>query len=167
MLGQLQDAGNTSTLAHYLELLSQAGLMAGLAKYSGSRVRQRGSSPKLLVLNTALMSAHLREDQAAARRTPEIWGRLVESAIGAHLVNSASASLAEVSWWRDGRYEVDFVVSDGRALVAIEVTSGRRKDRLLGLETFVRQYPQARPLLVGAQGISLEAFLARPAADWL
>ncbi|MEA3365143.1 MAG: AAA family ATPase, partial [Candidatus Hydrogenedentes bacterium] len=51
MVGQLQEAGNTTTLAHYLELLKGAGLLTGLAKYSGQVVRQRASSPKLLVMN--------------------------------------------------------------------------------------------------------------------
>jgi len=57
MLGQLHDAGNTTTLAHYLELLSGAGLLTGLSKFARHAVRQKGSSPKLQVLNTALMVA--------------------------------------------------------------------------------------------------------------
>src|SRR5205823_12952330 len=82
MLGQLQDAGNTTTLAHYLDLLGGAGMVTGLSKFSGSKVRQRGSSPKLLVLNTALMTASLDATFAQARREPELWGRIVESAVG-------------------------------------------------------------------------------------
>ncbi len=68
MLGQLQDAGNTTTLVHYLDLLSAAGMLTGLQKFSGARVRQRGSSPKLLVLNTALMSATSAEVKSGRRR---------------------------------------------------------------------------------------------------
>ena len=52
-----KDAGNTTTLAHYLNLLEGAGLLVGLQKYAGQKVRRRSSSPKLLVLNTGLMSA--------------------------------------------------------------------------------------------------------------
>ncbi len=85
MVGQLQDAGNTTTLAHYLDVLSHAGLVTGLQKYSGARLRQRGSSPKLLVLDNALMTALLTTDLARSREQPEIWGSIVESAIGAHL----------------------------------------------------------------------------------
>lgn len=89
MLGQLQDAGNTTTLAHYLELLAGAGMLTGLQKFSGSRVRQRGSSPKLLALNTALVSATSGVSARSARRDPDLWGRLTETAVGAHLVNTA------------------------------------------------------------------------------
>lgn len=73
MVGQLQDAGNTTTLAHYLELLEGAGLMMGLQKYSGGAVRRRSSSPKLLVLNTALMAATsgLGFDEVRARG--DVW----------------------------------------------------------------------------------------------
>lgn len=60
MLGQLTDAGNTVTLAHYLELLQGAGMIAGLSKYAHGLVRQRGSSPKFQVCNHfgARMVAH-------------------------------------------------------------------------------------------------------------
>ena len=167
MLGQLQDAGNTTTLAHYLDLLAQAGLVTGLAKYSGARIRQRGSSPKLVVLNSALMTAHLTLDLSAARIAPEIWGRIVETAIGAHLVNSGLAAGVEVGWWRDSRYEVDYVLSRGGSATGIEVTSGRRKDRLPGLGALRRDHPQVRTLLVGGQGVTLEDFLSRPAGDWI
>jgi predicted AAA+ superfamily ATPase len=81
MMGQLQDAGNTTTLAHYLRLLAGAGLVTGLSKYSGQKVRQRASSPKLLACNTALMSATAHLTFAEARRF-EYWGRVVETAGG-------------------------------------------------------------------------------------
>ncbi len=96
MLGQLHDAGNTTTLAHYLELLGSAGMLAGLAKFSGSAARQRGSSPKLQVLNTALMTAQSGLSYEEARADHEFWGRLVESAVGAHLCNAAATGVCEV-----------------------------------------------------------------------
>lgn len=167
MLGQLQDAGNTTTLAHYLELLAGAGMLTGLQKYSGSRVRQRGSSPKLLALNSALVSATAGLDFREARRDPELWGRLVETAVGAHLVNSAQGSEVEVSYWRERNREVDFVLQRGRRLAAIEVTSGRRKDSLPGLGAFAAESSSTRTLLVGGQGVPLEGFLGEPAEHWL
>jgi predicted AAA+ superfamily ATPase len=162
MLGQLHDAGNTTTLAHYLRLLAGAGMVSGLSKFSGSRVRQRSSSPKLLVRNTALMSATsgLSFDQAA--QDADFWGRLVESAVGAHLVNAE----IDCFYWRERNREVDFVGRAGRAVVAIEVTSGRRKSSLPGLATFVREHAAARPLLVGGQGVGVEDFLGSPAERW-
>ena len=81
MLGQLHDAGNTVTLAHYLHLLRGAGMVAGLSKYSHGQVRQRGSSPKLQVLNTALMTAQAGRTFTEARQDGNHWGRLVESSV--------------------------------------------------------------------------------------
>lgn len=163
MLGQLQDAGNTTTLAHYLELLAGAGLVVGLEKFSGSALRRRGSSPKLLALNTALISATAGLSPREARANPEVWGRLVETAVGAHLVNAG----LEVHWWRERNLEVDFVVRRGRTVVPIEVTSGRRKGSLPGMAAFARAFRPARRLLVGGQGIPLEEFLSRPAEAWI
>lgn len=158
LLGQLQDRGNTATLAHYLELLDGAGMIRGLQKYSGSLVRQRGSSPKLLALNTALVSAMLGLTLADARRDPAIWGRLVETAVGAHLANDRGV---ELMYWREGAREVDYVARVGRSIVAIEVASGSRKDSLPGMNAFLDKHERARPLLVGAQGIPIEDFLLR------
>lgn len=159
MTGRLQDAGNTTTLAHYLELLGGAGFVLGLEKYSGRKIRQRGSSPKLQVLNTALMSAALGLDFSATRKDPEVWGRLVESAVGAHLVNQARLVDAHVTYWRDKNREVDFVVQSGKKLFAIEVKSGARPRALPGIEMFRKEHPEARPLLVGPGGIPLDQFL--------
>jgi predicted AAA+ superfamily ATPase len=167
MLGQLQDAGNTTTLAHYLDLLKGAGLVAGLAKYSGQRIRQRGSSPKLQVLNTALMSALARTSFANILADPERWGRLVESAVGAHLLNSAAGTGVEVHYWLDRNREVDFVLAKGDDTVAIEVKSGRREISFPGTGSFARAFQVKRQLLVGAQGIALEEFLNTPAEHWM
>jgi predicted AAA+ superfamily ATPase len=167
MLGQLQDAGNATTLAHYLDLLAGAGMLTGLQKYSGAAVRQRGSSPKLQVLNTALMTAQsgLSPDEARADR--EYWGRLVESAVGAHLANAAAGGECEVFYWRERSREVDFVARRGRRVVAIEVKSGRAPDALAGLAAFSDAFKPAGTLLVGGTGIPVEEFLEQPVEHWL
>ncbi len=167
MLGQLQEAGNTTTLAHYLTLLDGAGLLTGLSKYAGQRVRQRASSPKLQVQNTALMSAYQELGFREARRTPETWGRLVESAIGAHLINSCRGTEIEVFYWNERNKEVDFILKFGKKVVALEVKSGRKRERLPGMLAFDQAFHPQRKLLVGAQGISIEEFLSKPAASWL
>lgn len=166
MVGQLQEAGNTTTLAHYLDLLSGAGMLTGIQKFSGSRVRQRGSSPKLLVLNTGLMTAQTARSLREAREDREFWGRLFESAVGAHLVNSLMGT-GEVFYWRERRFEVDYVVRIARKTLAIEVTSGRRKGTMPGLDVFVRTYRPTRTVLVDGQGIGLEEFLISHPSRWL
>ena len=167
MLGQLQDAGNTTTLAHYLRLLGGAGLIMGVDKYAGQRVRQRASSPKLLVLNTALMTAGSRMNLNEARQDFDFWGRLVESAVGASLANGIRGKGLDLFYWSDRNREVDFVLARGRKLVAIEVKSMRRKGRLPGIEAFCRQFKVERSLLVGPTGIPLEEFLTVPAESWV
>jgi len=166
MLGQLQDAGNATTLAHYLDLLAAAGLLVGLPKFAGQVVRQRASSPKLQVLNTALLTApgHLSPD--ALRADPAAWGRLVESAVGAHLANAAASGEIELFYWRERNREVDFVVRAGQRLTAIEVKSGRAPETLPGMAAFIEAFAPARVLLVGGNGIPIEEFLARPASHW-
>jgi predicted AAA+ superfamily ATPase len=167
MLGQLQDAGNATTLAHYLELLSGAGMLTGLQKFAGQAVRQRGSSPKLQVLNTALMTAQSGLSHDEARTDREFRGRLVESAVGAHLANAAAGGECELFYWRERSQEVDFVVRVGRAVIAIEVKSGRAPDAFPGLGAFAEAFKPKRTLLVGGDGISLEEFLTRPVQHWL
>ncbi len=167
MLGQLQDAGNTTTLAHYLNLLEGAGLLAGLSKYAGQRVRQRASSPKPLVLNTALMTAQSELNLEEAKQDTDFWGRLVESAIGAALMNGLRGENIELFYWSGRNREVDFVLSRRKSLVALEVKSGRRKVTLPGIEAFSTEFPVTRKLLVGAQGIPVEDFLLTPPPKWL
>ncbi|MBI4802359.1 MAG: ATP-binding protein [Elusimicrobia bacterium] len=167
MIGQLQGKGHTVTLAHYLELLSGIGMVAGLQKYSGSRLRQRGSSPKLLVLNTALMTSGANQTYPSARENGDVWGRLVESAAGAHLFNGLAGTGTEVLYWREGNREVDFVMKSYDRIIALEVTSSRRKDSMPGMALFAKEFHPARKLLVGGQGIPLEEFLSKPADFWL
>ncbi|MCL4799163.1 MAG: ATP-binding protein [Burkholderiales bacterium] len=167
MLGQLQDAGNATTLAHYLELLSGAGMLTGLQKYAGASARQRGSSPKLQVLNTALMTAPSGLTLEEARADPALWGRLVESAVGAHLANAAAAGTCELYYWRERNREVDFVVRAGKLLTAIEVKTGRVREAHPGIEEFAAVFKPRRKLLVGGGGIEVAEFLARPVADWV
>ena len=167
MLGQLQDAGNATTLAHYLDLLAGAGMLAGLQKFAGRAARSRGSIPKLQVLNTALMTAQAGMSFEAARANREFWGRLVESAAGAHLANAAATGACEVFYWRERNREVDFVVRAGRTVSAIEVKSGRAREALAGMDAFAAAFKPARMLLVGGGGIALEEFLARPVEHWV
>jgi predicted AAA+ superfamily ATPase len=167
MLGQLQDAGNTTTLAHYLNLLEGAGLASGLQKYAGQRVRQKASSPKLQVLNTALMTAPSQRTYKEVKQDREFWGRLVESAIGATIANGLKGKQTNLFYWSGRNREVDFVLSRGKDLVAIEVKSGRRKTALRGIDAFSREFKVKKKLLIGEDGIKVEEFLSIPPEKWL
>ncbi|HEY9054836.1 MAG TPA: ATP-binding protein [Rectinemataceae bacterium] len=161
MLGQLQDAGNTTTLANYLDLLAAAGMVRGLPKYSGDTARSRGSSPKLQVLNTALMSVTSGLSFREAINDHEYWGRLVESAVGAHLANAESIDGFELFYWRQGNREVDFVLKSGKKITALEVKSGKTA-HAPGLAAFHEAFGTDRSLLVGGDGIPVETFLSMP-----
>lgn len=164
--GQLQDAGNETTLAGYLDLLGHAGLLTGLQKYHVGAARRRASAPKFQVLNTALMSSAAPYTFAQAQADRTYWGRLVESAIGAHLCNTASPN-EETSYWRESPHEVDFVIHDALRRTAIEVKSGANAGPLRGMDEFAKQHPGSRKLLVGTGGVDLTEFLSHPVAQWL
>ena len=167
LVGQMQDAGNTTTLAHYLELLAGAGMLGGLAKYAGQKVRQRGSSPKFQVMNMALMSALANQPFEQVRSDPELWGRWIESAIGAHLINSSIEYGFELFYWRERSREVDFVVRYQGRLLAIEVKSHKRQTALPGMDAFVKAFHPDKVLLIGGDGLDVEMFLSMDLRQWL
>jgi len=167
MLGQIQDAGNTTTLAHYLELLAGSGMLCGLSKYAGQKVRQRGSSPKFQVMDMALMSALTGDGFTIVRSDPELWGRWVESAVGAHLVNASIEHGFELFYWRERGREVDFIVSYRGRIIAIEVKSHKRQTALPGMDAFVKAFDPDKLLLVGGDGLDVELFLTMGVKQWL
>ena len=165
LLGHLQDAGNTTTLSRYLDLLEAAGLVTGLSGYAAAPLRRR-PSPKLLVLNTALMAAPSGYDFQEARANSSWWGRLVESAVGAHLFWTRRPA-ARLHYWRQSNFEVDFVLERGPHLLAIEVKSGPFRGPHSGLDAFRNRFPRARTMRVGEGGVPLLEFLSEPAERWL
>lgn len=156
--GQLQDAGNTTTLSHYLSLLNTAGLLGGLEKYAADIIRKRSSSPKFQVYNTALISAQRNEYFHEIVAKPSEWGRLVESAVGAYLINSAQELGLNLFYWRDRNEEVDFVLEKRGKVVAIEVKTGFDRPTS-GMQSFKDQFSPAKILLVGRSGMPWQDFL--------
>ena len=159
MLGQLQDAGNATTLAHYLRLLGEAGLVAGIEKYYEEVVRVKASSPKLAVCNTALMTAMLPYGFDELRSRHELWGHLFESAVGARLIPSCRGNDIQLRYWNIGNKEVDFVLSKGDRLVAMEVKTADA-DSVSGMKEFKTRYARAKPYLIGGQGMPPEMFFS-------
>lgn len=165
MIGQLQDAGNITTLEHYLGLLGQAGLMTGIDKYAAQKVRQSASSPKLMPLDSALFSVCVGKSFDVVLSDHELWGR-VETAVGAHLLNTCRDDDVEVFYWREGNFEVDFVLRQNDAIIPTEVESVSKSLTLPGMDKFVSKFSCAQMLLVGGSGIPLETFLSKPAGYW-
>ncbi|TPQ25651.1 ATP-binding protein [Methylomonas koyamae] len=166
MIEAIIEAKHTETLADYLHLLTETKLLAGLHKYAGQEVRKRNSAPKLHVFNTALMSALQDYSFAEAQADRSYWGRLVESSVGAHLLNTIDED-TKLYYWREGNQEVDFVLAKGKKLTAIEVKSAPKPVVSAGLNVFGEKYPHAKKILVGAGGVTLAEFLSQPAEDWL
>ncbi|MFZ4115514.1 MAG: ATP-binding protein [Chthoniobacterales bacterium] len=165
MLGQLTDAENTTTLATYLKLLETVFLVSGLEKFSRGKVRQRGSSPKLILWNNALVNAFDQHSYQQMQQDP-IWrGRLIENAVGASFLNSLTTSNQSLTYWRDGNNEVDFVLTIGQQIWAIEVKSGLPR-KLSGLAAFKKAYLKAKSFLIGSHGVPLEEFFSKPALSW-
>ena len=166
MMGQLQDVGNVTTLAGYLEILDQCALLTGLQKYANDEARKRGSIPKYQVYNNALLTAYKGRGFVADRTDTKAWGRWLESAVGAHLMSMADELDYKVYYWREplrntaqGDLEVDFIVVRDGEVTAIEVKSGRRGMNS-GLPEFVAAFAPKRSFVVGTGGVSLEDFLS-------
>ena len=158
IIGQLHDAGNTTTLANYLNLLSDCGLLGGLDKYAGDIIRKRGSSPKFQVYNNALITSQSNETYEKAIVNPELWGRLVESSVGAHLINNSISERYNLYYWREGNHEVDFVLEKGDKVIGLEVKSGMKAENA-GMSVFAEKFHPEKVLLVGTGGIPYEEFL--------
>ena len=158
ILGQLHDAGNTTTLSNYLRLLDSAGLLSGLEKFSGGKIVQRSSSPKFQVQNTALLSVLSGRKFKEVAENAEIWGRHVESAIGAHLLLYSKTDSYSLMYWRDGNFEVDFIIQKGEKIVALEVKTGKAKFNS-GMNRFKSVYSPDRIYLISENGLSWKEFL--------
>ena len=165
--GRLEDKGNITTLAHYLDLLAGTGTLAGLQKYTGSVAASRRSIPKIQVFNTALITAQSGMTWQEAFEDKQLLGRLTESAVGAHLLNATVGGECELFYWRDNNREVDFVLRKGKKLAAIEVKSGGMPASFPGLDVFSKAFRPTKSLIVGPGGIALERFLSMPVEYWI
>lgn len=158
IIGQLQDAGNTTTLSNYLKLLSDCGLLGGIEKYAGNVIRQRSSSPKFQVFNNALLTSQDDETYQDAIANPKLWGRLVESSVGAHLLNHSVSERYSLYYWREGNNEVDFILEKGDKLIGLEVKSGASADNS-GMRIFNEKFHPGKMLLIGTGGLPYDEFL--------
>lgn len=156
--GQLQDAGNTTTLSHYLNLLDTAGLLSGIEKYAANIIRKRSSIPKFQVHNNALLSAQKGEYFSQILQKPAEWGHIVESSVGSHLVNHSISQNYSVYYWRERNDEVDFILERRGKTIAIEIKSINSENRK-GLEVFKNKFNPDKIYLIANQGLSWQEFL--------
>jgi predicted AAA+ superfamily ATPase len=168
MLGQLQDAGNTTTIATYLNVMSAAGLLVAISRYSGSMIRQRASIPKIVLLNNALINAAMTREFGYAKSKPELWGRLIENTVGAHLYNQLHNRGIEIFYWRDRDDEIDFVVKKGEKIIGVEVKSGRQKYGR-GVDLFIKRFDGVSVLKVGGANcdVGISDFLLSDPVKWI
>lgn len=158
MLGQLNDAGNVTTLSNYIDLLSDCQAVTKLYKYANDNARKFNSIPKYQVFNTALLSANTGRGFEKEFTDSKRWGRWVESAIGAYLVGNAEEYGYKVFYWREDNQEVDFVLEKKGVLIAIEVKSGRRTTNE-GIAIFNKKFSPKMAFVVGSGALSIEEFL--------
>ena len=163
-LGQLQDAGNVTTLSSYLELLNQCNLLAGLQKYANDEARRYQSVPKYQVYNNALLTAYKGTSYEKDRIDPQIWGRWVESAVGAYLLGGAEEGSYNVYYWRERSNEVDFIIVRQGEVIALEVKSGRRGMNS-GLPKFCELFQPKHALVIGTDGIPFDDFFRMKIED--
>ena len=156
-LGQLQDAGNVTTLSSYLEILNQCNLLAGLQKYANDEARRYQSIPKYQVYNNALLTAFKGTSYEKDRIDPQIWGRWIESAVGAYLLGGAEEGGYSVYYWRERSNEVDFIIVRQGEVMALEVKSGRRGMNS-GIPKFNDLFHPKHSLVIGTDGIPFEEF---------
>ena len=162
--GELMEKGNLTTLGNYLSLLEWAGLLCGLEKYAGDIIRKRSSKPKFQVFNNALLSAQSENNFAETRADGKPWGRMVESAVGTHLLNLSYTQDYQLYYWNENSQEVDYVLQKGSKLVAIEVKSGKDATND-GMAVFDKKFHPRALYTIGTDGIPLEDFFRMNPAD--
>lgn len=158
IIGQLTDAGNTTTLAHYQKLLDEVWLISGLQKFSGSKIKTKASSPKWLIYNTSLSSVYDDSDFKSTKKNQVKWGRKVEQAIGAYLINSGRVNNFQVYYWRDVNDEVDFIIQKKNVVIPIEVKLGKIKSHK-GLINFSKEFNTKKSILISDDAFSWQEFL--------
>jgi uncharacterized protein len=166
MLGQLQEAGNATTILSYLKLLDAAMLLKPLERFSGNRIRQKISSPKLVLLNNALVNASFPQKFNEIKKNDSRWGRLVENAVGAALVNNNPGKTVEIFYWRDRDHEIDFVLRQGEKVLGIEVKTASRQSSK-GRGPFLKKFTAHEVITtaVGGGDIPVEALVSMSAEE--
>jgi predicted AAA+ superfamily ATPase len=144
--------------------LESAGLLCGLEKYAGNIIRKRSSKPKFQVFNNALINAQMNDSLEHIKSDHKVWGQLVESAVGAHLLNASLTKRFNLYYWNENNYEVDFVIEQNGVIIGIEVKTGKDSSNA-GMNVFDKAFHPKHLFTVGTDGIPLEEFLLSDPSD--
>lgn len=161
MMGQLQDAGNVTTLVQYLHLLNESCLVTGIQKYSNDFARTKGTIPKFQVYDNSFKVVLSPYSFEEARLSPARWGNIYESGIGAYIIGQSFLHNFEVFYWRERNLEVDFILRKKGLVIAIEVKSNFERNTT-GLTEFKKRFNPYKSIIVGEGGLRAQEFLSLP-----
>ena len=145
--------------------------MVNLERLSGSMIRQRGSIPKIVILDNGIISAMSGLDFKSAKKDTIHWGRCVENVVGARLYYLAEQVGGQVFYWRERQHEMDYALKVGKETIGIEVKTNAEKVPASFSEFERRFKPQKVMTICYRQGsreidrsrwIGLEEFLMDP-----
>ena len=136
LLGQLQDKGNTVLVKNFLDLFEGAFLIKQIHKYSSKAFRTRLSTPKIICLAPSIF-------ERQQKKAPDFLGLCFEALVGADLLKAG----LEVTYWRDGDFEIDFLVELDLCIIGIEVKSQKRKSSK-SIPAFLREFKNAKIVYV-------------------
>jgi predicted AAA+ superfamily ATPase len=146
-----------TTAARYLGLLEASFVVSRLPPHLKSRAARLIKSPKVLMTDSGL-AAHLTAVHDLSPTADErLRGALFETFVGQNLAAllGAHRPQARLEYWSvQGRHEVDFVVSEGRNTVGVEVKAATRfgERDLTGLRAFAASTPGVRAGILAYNG---------------
>jgi uncharacterized protein len=83
---------------------------------------------------------------------------MVESAIGAHLINHSLSEKFNLHYWRERNDDVDFVIEKKGKVIGLEVKSGA-SGSTSGMTAFKKKFNPDKVLLIGNAGLPRQDFL--------
>lgn len=156
-LGQSLEISRT-TVHNYISYLERAYLLFMLPNYARTEEGVQRKRRKVFFVDGAVRNAALQRGLAPLDDSIE-KGLLVENSVASHLFSLAAVTDVRLYYWRDGKYEVDFVYDHPTHPLAFEVTAGPHKRSRDGMEEFLRQHPRFRGRTFVVSASSAAAFL--------
>jgi predicted AAA+ superfamily ATPase len=151
MLNQTEVSRDTGvsqpTVHRYLNLLEASCLLVRLPAFAKNRTKRLIKTPKVYWVDPGLASFLAGHHEAESLESSREAGAIFETMVLLHLLVLSHLMMPRprTAYWRTttGK-EVDFVLEQGRTLMAIEVkrTSSPRYTDTEGLQCFLAEYPE-------------------------